>query len=136
MVLRKLGITVLLFLLFISPGRADAATEDDISKQLFCQCGCDKVLSNCDCDIQEAMTALIEQKSSQGQSEEEIIQSFVAKYGQQVLASPPKQSFNLAAWVLSSIAILGGGGAIYIALRKRVRQGSRSHHTPTRARKK
>jgi cytochrome c-type biogenesis protein CcmH len=72
------------------------------------------------------MTALIEQKLAQGQSEEEIIQSFVAQYGEQVLASPPKRGFNLVAWGLPFAAILFGGGIIYVALKKWVWQGRRS----------
>ena len=69
------------------------------------------------------MTALIERKLAQGQSAEQIIQFLVAQYGEQVLASPPKQGFNLVAWVLPFAAILGGGGVIYMALKAWVRQG-------------
>lgn len=74
----------------------------------------------------DTMTTLIEQKLAQGQSEEEIIQFFVAQYGEQVLASPPKRGFNLVAWVLPFAAILGGGGVIYIALKAWVRRGRQS----------
>ncbi len=129
MVLKKVGITLLLFLLFVSPVRADSATVSDISDQLICQCGCTLILSNCthtECGSREAMTTLIEQKLTQGQSEEEIMQFFVAQYGEQVLASPPKRGFNLVAWVLPFAAILGGGGVVYVALKKWVRKGQRS----------
>ncbi len=76
----------------------------------------------------EAMTALIEQKLAQGQSEEEIIQFFVAQYGEQVMASPPKRGFNLVAWILPFAAILGGGGVIYFAVKAWVRRGE-EHQT-------
>jgi len=132
----KLSIILLIVLLSFSPAKADAATVGDISKQLICQCGCNTVLSNCECGTQEAMTALIEQKLAQGQTEDEIIQSFVAQYGEQVLASPPasppKKDFNLVLWVLTPIAILGGGGAIYMALRKWGRRGRQSRAGRTR----
>ncbi len=124
--LKKLVIIILLVLISTSPVRADSITVGDISKQLICQCGCTMVLSNCshaECASQEAMTALIEQKLAQGQSEEQIIQSFVAQYGEEVLASPPKRGFNLVAWVLPFVAILGGGGVIYIALKAWVKRG-------------
>lgn len=129
MVLRQFGIVFLLVLLFASPVMADSPTVSDISKQLICQCGCTLVLANCthsECMSRDTMTTLIEQKLAQGQSEEEIIQSFVAQYGEQVLASPPKRGFNLVAWILPFAAILGGGGIIYIALKKWVWQGRQS----------
>ncbi len=72
------------------------------------------------------MTAFIEQEIAGGQSEPQIIQSFVDQYGEQVLASPPKRGFNLVAWLLPFAAILGGGGVIYIALKKWVWQGRQS----------
>ena len=120
---------LLLLLLFASPAKADSATVSDISRELICQCGCSMVLSNCthvECASRDTMTTLIEQRLAQGQSEEEIIQSFVDQYGEQVLASPPKRGFNLTAWVLPFVAILGGGGVVYIALRNWVRRGQRS----------
>ncbi len=95
--LKKLGITILILLLFTSPARADSATVSDISKQLICQCGCTLVLANCthdECMSRDTMTTLIEQKLAQGKSEEQIIQLFVAQYGEQVLASPPKRGLT------------------------------------------
>ena len=127
--LKKLFITLLLLLLPVTPVMADAATVSDISKQLICQCGCTLVLANCthvECHSREAMTAFIEQEIAGGQSEPQIIQSFVDQYGEQVLASPPKRGFNLVAWLLPFAAILGGGGVIYIALKKWVWQGRQS----------
>ncbi len=120
---------LLLLLLFASPAKADSATVSDISRELICQCGCAMVLANCthvECHSREAMTAFIEQEIAGGQSEPQIIQSFVDQYGEQVLASPPKRGFNLVAWVLPFVAILGGGGVVYIALRNWVRRGQRS----------
>ena len=59
-----------------------------------------------------------------GKSQQEILDYFVAKYGEQVLASPPKRGFNLVVWILPFAAILGGGVVIYLAVRAWVRRGS------------
>ncbi len=128
--IKKLVAVVALLVLFAaSPATADSATVSGIAKQLICQCGCGMVLSSCthaECASREAMTAFIGQALGQGKSEAQIIQSFVVRYGEQVLASPPKRGFNLVAWVLPFAAILGGGGVIYIALKKWVWQGRQS----------
>ncbi len=120
---KALGIIVLFLFLLATPVSANSETVGEISDQLVCQCGCGRLLNSHVCDTQEAMVTLIEQKLAQGQSAEQIIQFFVAQYGEQVLASPPKQGFNLVAWVLPFAAILGGGGVIYMALKAWVRQG-------------
>ena len=124
---KRLGTALLLFLLFASPVMADSPTVSDISKQLMCMCpDCTMILANCDCGFQEQMVALIKQKLAQGQSEEQIIQSFVAQYGEQVLASPPKRGFNLTAWLAPFAAILLGGGVVSLALKGWLRRGKRS----------
>ncbi len=127
--LMRLSIILLIAILSFSPAQVKAATASDISKELICQCGCTLVLANCthsECMSRDTMTTLIEQKLAQGQSEEQIIQLFVAQYGEQVLASPPKRGFNLMAWVTPFAAILLGGGVIYIAVRKWVKRGQRA----------
>ena len=122
---RKLNISLLVIALFLfSPTRANAATVSDISQQLICQCGCTMVLLNCshtECTSREAMTTLISENLAKGQSETQIIQIFVAEYGEQVLAAPPKRGFNLTAWVMPLVALLLGAVAIYLGLKKWVR---------------
>ncbi len=129
MKLSTLGVSLLFFLLLVSPVRADSPTVSSVSKELICQCGCTLVLANCthdECMSRDTMTTLLKQKLAQGQSEEQILQFFVAQYGEQVLASPPKRGFNLTAWILPFAAILGGGGIIYISLKKWVKRGKQS----------
>ena len=127
--IKILGIALAAILLFASPVMADSPTVSSISGELVCQCGCTMVLANCthvECHSREAMTTFIEQEITRGQSGEEIIQTFVAQYGEQVLASPPKRGFNLVAWVLPFVAILAGGGIIYMVIKKWVWQGRQS----------
>lgn len=132
----KLSVVLLIVLVSFSPAKANAATASDISKQLICQCGCAMVLSNCthaECASREAMTALVRQETAQGKSEAEIIQSFVAQYGETVLAALPKKGFNLTAWLLPFAALLFGGVVIYSVLKTWGRQSeSRQTNVVTR----
>ncbi len=45
----------------------------------------------------------------QGYTEQQILESFVAVYGERILAKPKAVGFNLLAWILPAIAILLGG---------------------------
>ena len=122
---KKLNVILLVIVLFLfSPARANAATVSDVSQHLICQCGCTMVLLNCshtECASREAMTTVIGERLAQGQSETQITQFFVAEYGEQVLAAPPKKGFNLTAWLTPLVALLFGAVVVYLSLKKWVR---------------
>ncbi len=127
--LKKLGIAIAIAIALVlfsaSPVMAAPPAVGDISEELICQCGCTLTLNSCthiECMSRASMTTQIEQRLAKGQSAKQIIQFFVDQYGEQVLSSPPKRGFNLVAWLLPFAAILGGGGVIYMALKKWVRQ--------------
>jgi len=105
---------------------AAAPTVSDIGKELVCQCGCNMILVNCshsECHSRSSMLASIEEQLSAGKTGDQIIASFVATYGEKVLASPPKKGFNLVAWLLPFAAIVAGAVAISLALKAWVGRG-------------
>ncbi|MDP3879945.1 MAG: cytochrome c-type biogenesis protein CcmH [Dehalococcoidales bacterium] len=129
----KLVMALILVLLFLIPTVVSAATVTDLAKQFVCQCGCNSVLPSCnhiECGSRAEMNALLQQMVDQGQTEPEITRFFVTRYGEQVLASPPKRGFNLMAWITPFAAIIAGGGVIFIALKKWVGQGKLPQATP------
>ena len=121
-------ILISLVLLSVTPALANSTTASAIAKKLICQCDCGRVLDSHVCTTQEEMVTLIKQKLAQGQSEAKILDYFVAEYGEQVLAAPPKRGFNLIIWIAPFVALLLGGGIIYITLRKWVMK-SKTHQT-------
>jgi cytochrome c-type biogenesis protein CcmH len=44
----------------------------------------------------------------EGYTDQEVLDYFSARYGDQVLQEPPKRGFTLILWVLPVIALLGG----------------------------
>ena len=123
---------ILIICFILQPGipvLADSPTVSDISQELICQCGCTLTVASCthaECVSREAIMAIIKDKLAQGQSKDEILRFFVTMYGEQVLASPPKQGLNLVAWLLPFTGLLIGIGVIYIVTKKWVRQGKHS----------
>lgn len=51
-------------------------------------------------------------------TEDQIIQEYVAKYGQTVLSAPPSSGFNLTAWVLPFLAFAAGGTVLFFFLKQ------------------
>lgn len=72
------------------------------------------------------MRAQIRAALAQGRTEKEILQAYVAQYGERILAKPTKQGFNLIAWVLPLVAIALGGFVWWRFLRRNVEV----KHTP------
>ena len=82
-----------------------------IEKQLKCSCGCGLDIYTCrttdfSCTYSPGLHKQVLAMAGQGQSAQEIIDAFVAQYGQQVLMAPPKRGFNLAGYFVPSVAIV------------------------------
>lgn len=98
------------------PAPSTAITADEISAHLACSCGCGMTAANCThegCTAAATMKSRVAKMVSQGRSKEEILDVFVAQFGDGVLAAPPKRGFSLTAWTLPFVAIAGGGVALY-----------------------
>ncbi len=121
----KLLVSFLLIgFLSASPVGADSPTVADVSKELMCQCPeCTMVLETCDCGFADGMRLLIGEMIDEGKTKQQIVDYFVAQYGEKVLAVPTKKGFNMIVWVLPFGALVFGGGAIYVVLRAWVRHG-------------
>ncbi len=92
--------------------------SDEIQANLMCQCGCTMVLSTCECGTAEQMRGEIKTMLDQGQTKDDILNFYVGKYGEKVLAAPKAQGFNLSAYITPFAVILLGGGALALIVRQ------------------
>ena len=65
----------------------------------------------------------IRERIAQGLSKEEIKDELVAEFGEEVLAVPGSDGFDLAAWLVPGIAIIAAAIAIALGLRRWRRDG-------------
>jgi cytochrome c-type biogenesis protein CcmH len=63
------------------------------------------------------MRDVIRQQLQAGRSEQEVIQYFQARYGEQIVWSPPWQGFSLLAWLVPIGLLLGGIILLFFTLR-------------------
>ena len=118
--MRWIKLIVALALLFgftAMPAFADGPV-DEIGTTLMCQCGCTMVLASCDCGTAEQMRGEIRDMLGQGKSKTDVINYYVGKYGEKVLAAPVAQGFNVSAYVTPFAAILIGAGVIGLIARQ------------------
>ncbi len=118
--MRLLRILVALALLtaFASLPAFAEGLVDEIGTNLMCQCGCTMVLSTCDCGTAEQMRGEIRDMIGQGKGKDDILNYYVGKYGEKVLAAPVAQGFNLSAYITPFAVILVGAGMIGLIVRQ------------------
>ena len=117
--MRRLPLLLVVILLAAACGGGDdeSPTLAELEKKFICPT-CQTTLELSNAPIADRMRAFIRGRIAAGDSESEISDALVAQFGEEVLAAPPKEGFNLLAWVLP----LAGGavaiGALAVALRR------------------
>ncbi|HSD50637.1 MAG TPA: cytochrome c-type biogenesis protein CcmH [Candidatus Methylomirabilis sp.] len=93
-----------------------ALVVSDVAKEFVCNCGCNKMLTDCDMKCGEQLRGVIAGKIAEGWDKPRIMDLLVKNYGEKLLAAPTKSGFNLTAWVTPFAAILLGGVMISLAV--------------------
>lgn len=103
-----------------SPPPAFVPTDDQvnaIAKKLYCPVCPNTPLDVCETKACEDWRAQIRDQLSQGWSEKQIIDYFVAQYGERVLAEPQRKGFTSLVWVLPVIGVLLGLTVVWQVLK-------------------
>jgi cytochrome c-type biogenesis protein CcmH len=105
--------------IFLATPAFSAATLDDVSQGLTCQCGCGLTVANCnhpECSFSVPLRGEISRMIDKGMDRPAIIAIYRAKFGEKILSAPTTEGFNLLAWVMPFLALLIGGGFIVMML--------------------
>ena len=114
------------------PREPTTAVDNDagiqaIEKRLRCSCGCGLDIYTCrttdfTCTYSPALHKDVVRLAGEGKSAQQIIDEFVAQYGEAVLMAPPKHGFNLAGYFVPSVLIVIAGVLLTLTLRRWTRQ--------------
>ena len=101
--------------LLAAPAAAQEASLTDIEDEVMCPiCGTTLELSAS--PQAERQREFIRQQIERGRSKEEIKDALVAEYGEDVLALPDSEGFDLTAWVIPALGIALAVGAVGLAI--------------------
>jgi len=110
------------------PREATTAADNDaaiqvIEKKLKCSCGCGLDIYTCrttdfTCTYSPALHKEVVKLAQQGNSDQQIIDAFVAQYGEAALMAPPRRGFNLAGYFVPSIALIVAAVILVRVLRR------------------
>ncbi len=100
---------------------ASSITADqvnEIARELWCPLCSGVRLDSCELKACDQMKDEIAIKLASGDGLPEIKAYFIDQYGPQVLGEPPREGFNLLAWILPFVVLIGGGVFLFTRGRK------------------
>lgn len=117
---RPLGAVALALGLLVSP--ALAATETPAAKvesRLMCYCGCtDLTVHLCNCGTSAGIKDDIRERLARGQTPDQVVDAYVARFGEQIRSAPTTSGFNLLAWVMPFAVLFAAGAAVTLLVRR------------------
>jgi len=110
-----------------TPANENNAEIQAIEKRLACNCGCTLDVFTCrttdfSCTYSPALHREVLALRASGKTAQEILDGFVAKYGEKALMAPEARGFNLAGYLLPGAAIVSAGaGLLFLITRRKLR---------------
>lgn len=107
-------------IVYAQDGQPGYPTDDDVNrvaKKLYCPVCPNTPLDVCETKACQDWRAQIRDQMAEGWTDQQIIDYFVAQYGERVLAEPQRKGFTSLVWFLPLTAVLIGTGVVYEILR-------------------
>jgi cytochrome c-type biogenesis protein CcmH len=129
--MRRLALIALLVTLF-TPGLAQAVTPDEmlkdpvleararnLSQELRCMVCQNQSIDDSEAPLAKDLRLLVRERLVKGDTDKQVLDFLVARYGEFVLLKPPFQAQTLLLWGLSPLVLLIGIGALLAMARRR-----------------
>ena len=106
---------------------SDPAKESrarDLSRELRCMVCQNQSIDDSDAPLARDLRLLVRERIATGDSDSQVIDFLVARYGEFVLLKPRFTPHTLLLWLLPPFALIGGGLALWFYSRRRANAGS------------
>src|SRR5258705_7266608 len=101
---------------------ADPAKElraRDLSRELRCMVCQNQSIDDSEAPLARDLRLLVRERIAAGDSDSQVIDFLVARYGEFVLLKPPFNPHTLVLWLLPPLALMGGGLGLGALSRRR-----------------
>jgi cytochrome c-type biogenesis protein CcmH len=105
-------------------------TLTDLENQLMCPVCAGETLAQSNSLPAQRIKAHIQRRIDQGWTRSRIINEEVDIWGTRILAAPPRHGFDLLAWVLPLVGILGASGVMALLAWRWSRRREEPKHIP------
>jgi cytochrome c-type biogenesis protein CcmH/NrfF len=110
-------------LLFLLPATAALPASpqavESVTGRIICDCGCSNLtIKECTCGKADRVRAEVTARLDSGQSPDQVVQTYVDEFGEQILAAPTTKGFNLVGWLAPFAALILAAAFLVMALRR------------------
>lgn len=103
---------------------AKEARARDLSRELRCMVCQNQSIDDSDAPLARDLRLLVRERIAGGDSDKQVIDFLVARYGEFVLLKPRLSPHTLLLWLLPPLALAGGGLALWYYNRRRASRSS------------
>ena len=120
----KLFVVALLALVLAAPAVASEQhpTLAELEGQLMCPICEGETLAQSDSAPAQQIKTYIQRRIDQGATRSQIKNELVVMWGKRILAAPPRHGFDLLAWLLPIVGVLGGAAVLGVLAWRWTRQ--------------
>ncbi|SFP10316.1 cytochrome c-type biogenesis protein CcmH [Bradyrhizobium sp. Ghvi] len=102
---------------------AKEARARDLSRELRCMVCQNQSIDDSDAPLARDLRLLVRERIAAGDSNSQVLDFLVARYGEFVLLKPRFERRTLLLWLLAPLLLAGGGFALWRQNRRRSRSG-------------
>jgi cytochrome c-type biogenesis protein CcmH len=106
---------------------AKEARARDLSRELRCMVCQNQSIDDSEAPLARDLRLLVRERIAAGDSDAQVIDFLVARYGEFVLLKPRLSSHTWLLWLLPPLALAGGGVALWNLGRRRTKAGMRDN---------
>lgn len=103
---------------------AKEARARSLSRELRCMVCQNQSIDDSDAPLARDLRLLVRERIAAGDSNAQVIDFLVARYGEFVLLKPRFERQTLLLWLLTPVVFVGGGAALWLQVRRRSRAGA------------
>src|ERR1700720_4097725 len=103
---------------------AKEARARDLSRELRCMVCQNQSIDDSEAPLARDLRLLVRERIAAGDSDAQVIDFLVARYGEFVLLKPRLDPHTLLLWLLPPLALAGGGFALWMHSRRRAKSAT------------
>jgi len=100
------------------------ARARELSKELRCMVCQNQSIDDSDAPLARDLRLLVRERISAGDTDSQVLDFLVARYGEFVLLKPRFNPHTVLLWLLPPLALMGGGIALWVYSNRRRRAGA------------